>query len=77
MWYYNNMTKEEIKGILALAGKTQKDGAEALGISLNAFNKKVARESFSDTELDKLAEFVGGRFCKFIELPNGTKIGKY
>lgn len=53
------MTKEQIKRALAYAGMTQAEGAQAIGISPQNFNNKLARMSFTAEQLEALAQAMG------------------
>lgn len=61
-----------IKGLLAICGKKQNELAEAFGMSKQTMSNKMARESWSASDLVKVADLCG---CKvaFI-LPDGQQI---
>ena len=63
---------KKIKAILQLCDKRQLDLAEHFGMSTQTMSNKMARGSWSATDLVKVAEFTG---CKvaFI-LPDGQQI---
>lgn len=62
----------KIKGLLAICGKKQNELAEAFGMSKQTMSNKMARESWSASDLVKVADLCG---CKvaFI-LPDGQQI---
>lgn len=50
---------QEIKGLLEISGKSQKELAEYMGISFQALRNKFARGSFSADDLIKISDFTG------------------
>lgn len=63
---------DKVKGVLAISGKKQIDLAAHFGMSKQTMNNKMARNSWSASDLAKVAEFAG---CKFgFELPDGQHI---
>lgn len=59
---------------LGYAGKLKVDLANALGMTKQAFYMKIKRGSFTDTELDAIAEALGLRHEHYFELPDGRRI---
>lgn len=63
---------DKVKCVLTLCGKKQLELAEYFGMSKQAMSNKMARESWSATDLAKVAKFTG---CKlFFEMPDGQRI---
>ena len=63
---------DKIKGLLALQGLRQIDLAESFGMSKQTMSNKMARNSWSATDLEKVAKFAG---CKVaFVLPDGQHI---
>lgn len=68
------MRKEQIKGALAFANSSQAKAAEALQTTKANLNKKIMRETLTDTELEKIAESIGAKYKCYFEFEDGTKI---
>lgn len=52
-----NNISQKIKGLLEISGKSQKELSEYMGISFQALRNKLARGSFSASDLIKIASF--------------------
>lgn len=70
------MAKEQkIKTAIAYSGLSQAKTAEAIGMTASNFNQKLKRDTFTDDELQNIAEALGARFqpCAFV-FSDGMKI---
>ena len=70
------MSKEQqIKAAIAYKGLSQARIAKAIGMTASNFNQKLKRDTFTDEELQAIAESLGAEFqpCAFI-FPDGMKI---
>lgn len=70
------MTKEQkIKMAVAYRGISQAALAKTIGTTPSNFNQKLKRDTFTDEELEKIAEALGAQFrpCAFM-FPDGTEI---
>ncbi len=61
-----------VKAMLEIAGKKQIELAEDFGISKQAMNNKMARDSWSGNDLARAAELVGWKLA--LVSPDGQKI---
>jgi len=70
------MTMErKIKMALAYRDISQAALAREIGMSPSNFNQKLKRNTFTDEELEKMAEALGARYIPAaFEFPDGTKI---
>lgn len=68
------MEAKKIKSAITLAGKSQCEIAKELGTSPQNFNTKLKRNTFTDGELEQIAEALGAKYKCFFEFPDGTKI---
>ena len=66
------MVSDKIKGLLALAGKTQGSLAAEYGTSKQAMSNKFAKGSFSLKDAIKIGGFCGAELA--FTLPDGQKI---
>lgn len=64
----------KIKMAMAFKNISQSKLAEMVGTSPQNFNKKLKRETFSPTELEKIAEALGAKYQCYFEFEDGTKI---
>lgn len=64
----------KVKTALAYRKMTQTKLAELMGISRGSFNKKLLRETFTEAELERIAEILGATYHCYFEFPDGTKI---
>lgn len=63
---------EKVKGLLALQGKKQSELADEFGMSKQVMSNKMARGSWSASDLARAAEFCG---CKLaFVMPDGQQI---
>lgn len=80
VWSGNNATRKDgvkmvsdkIKGLLALAGKTQGSLAAEYGTSKQSMSNKFAKGSFSLKDAIKIGGFCGAELA--FTLPDGQKI---
>lgn len=63
---------DKVKGMLVLTGKKQIELAEEFGMSKQTMNNKIARGSWSASDLAKAARFCG--CCLTITMPDGQQI---
>ncbi len=70
------MSKEQkIKTAAAYKGISQARLATAIGMTPSNFNQKLKRDTFTDEELNMIAEALGANFIPcFFEFPDGMKI---
>jgi transcriptional regulator with XRE-family HTH domain len=70
------MTKEKkIKMAIAYKGISQAALAKAVDTTPSNFNQKLKRDTFTDEELEKIAQALGAEFrpCAFV-FPDGMEI---
>ena len=70
------ITKEQkIKMAVAYKGISQAALAKMLGTTPSNFNQKLKRDTFTDEELEKIADVLDAKFrpCAFV-FPDGTEI---
>jgi len=70
------MTKEKkIKMAIAYKGISQAALAKAVDTTPSNFNQKLKRDTFTDEELEKIAQALGAEFrpCAFV-FPDGVEI---
>ena len=70
------MIKDKLKAILKMYGKSNKDGAQALGINYQSFLNKISSKSpkcFKTSELIKIAHLTGTKLA-FIDKNNNPVI---
>lgn len=65
---------QKINMALAYKGMSQAALARAIGMTPSNFNQKFKRETFTQEELEKIAEALGGTYVFGFEFPDGTKI---
>ncbi len=63
---------DKVKGLLALSGKKQIDLAAHFGMSKQTMGNKMSRNSWSASDLARVAEFCGCKLA-FI-MPDGQQI---
>ena len=63
---------DKVKGLLALSGKKQIELASSFGMSKQTMGNKMARGSWSGSDLAKVADFCGCKLA-FI-MPDGQQI---
>jgi predicted XRE-type DNA-binding protein len=66
--------ERSINAAAAYAGMSQAAVAEAIGMTRSNFNQKIKRRTFSDDELDRIAEAIGAKYEARFEFPDGTRI---
>lgn len=70
------MSKEQkIKTAIAYSGISQAKLSSKIGMTASNFNQKLKRDTFTDEELNLIAEALGATFepCSFV-FPDGMKI---
>ena len=65
-------TSETVKGLLAMSGKRQIDLADYFGMSKQTMNNKLHKNSWSASDLRKVADFCGCKLA-FI-MPSGQQL---
>lgn len=65
---------QKINMALAYKGMSQAALARAIGMTPSNFNQKFKRETFTQEELEQIAEALGGAYVFGFEFPDGTKI---
>ena len=63
-----------IAAILAFVGISQAELARRIGMSKSNFNQKMKRDTFSNDEMDRIAEALGCLYVVFFQFEDGTKI---
>lgn len=66
------LISDTVKGLLALCGKKQIDLAASFGMSKQTMGNKMARSSWSGSDLVRVADFCGCKLA-FI-MPDGQQI---
>lgn len=67
--------EQKINMALAYKGISQAALARAIGMSPSNFNQKIKRDTFTDEELEKMADALGAIYIPAtFEFPDGTKI---
>jgi len=59
---------------LGYKGRSQAVLARAIGMSPSNFNQKLKRETFTNSELERIAVALGATYKYGFEFPDGTKI---
>lgn len=65
---------QKINMAIAYKGISQAALARAIGMTPSNFNQKFKRETFTQEELEQIAEALGGVYVFGFEFPDGTKI---
>lgn len=65
--------EQRIRTAAAYRGMSQTKLAAAIGMSLQNFNQKLKRGTFSEAELQKIAEALGATFVCVFEFPDGQR----
>jgi transcriptional regulator with XRE-family HTH domain len=66
--------EQRIKTATAYKGLSQAKLAAAIGMTASNFNQKIKRGTFSDEELQRIAEALGATFEVAFVFPDGMKI---
>lgn len=66
--------EQKIKMALSFKGISQAELARKMETTPSNFSQKLKRETFTKSELEKIAEELGGKFVIYFEFPDGTKI---
>ena len=67
--------EQKIKTAIAYMNTTQANLAEAVGMTPQNFNQKMKRATFTEEELQQIAEALGASFVPFsFQFPDGMKI---
>ena len=68
------MTSEQLKRAIKKSGTTQTEIAHKLNTTQQNFNNKVKRMSFSDDELNQIAEMLHAKYLSCFVFEDGTQI---
>lgn len=66
--------KQKINMAIAYKGISQAALARLIGMTPSNFNQKVKRDTFSTSELEKIAEALGAIYETAFKFPDGTRI---
>lgn len=66
--------EQRISAAGAISGKSKAEMAREFGVTPQSFGQKMRRGTFSDEEMEKVAEIVGAKFEARFVFPDGTKI---
>ena len=67
--------EQRIKAASAYGGMSQAKLAEKIGMTASNFNQKLKRATFTEEELQRIAEALGACFVPFaFQFPDGMKI---
>ncbi len=67
--------EQRIKAAAAYGGMSQAKLAEKIGMTASNFNQKLKRATFTEEELQQIAEALGASFVPFsFQFPDGMKI---
>ena len=67
--------EQKIKTAVAYAGLSQAKLAEKIGMTPSNFNQKLKRDTFTDEELEQIAEALGASFEPFVFVfPDGMRV---
>ena len=67
--------EQRIKAAVAYGGMSQAKLAEKIGMTASNFNQKLKRATFTEEELQQIAEALGASFVPFsFQFPDGMKI---
>lgn len=67
-------TAEQLRVLAAHLNISMAEMARRCGKSPQAFRQKMAREGFTPSELEEIANIVGCRYEHYFVLPNGDKV---
>ena len=65
---------QKIKMALAYKGISQAELARTVNTTPQNFNLKMKRETFTQEELEKIADVLGGEYFFGFKFPDGTQI---
>lgn len=66
--------EQKINMAIAYKGISQAALARAIGMTPSNFNQKIKRDTFSQEELEAMANALGAIYSAVFEFPDGTKI---
>lgn len=69
-----NMASEKIRFLLIKKGWTLTQLATEMGVTQPNLSKKLKKNNFNESDLNKIAEIMGVKFELGFELEDGTKI---
>lgn len=67
-------TKKKLRAAIAYSGLSISEVARRVGTSPQNFGLKLKRDTFTNTDLEKISEVLGCVFRAEFEFPDGTKI---
>ena len=65
---------QKIKMALAYRNISESELARRLGTTPQAFNQRMKTDKFPSSDLEKIADILGGKWVAEFQLPEGTKI---
>ena len=68
------MEEKQIRVALAYAGLSQAEAARHMGVTPSWFQKKLARGTWTDDELERLASAIGARYTARFDFPDGFRV---
>lgn len=67
-------SQKQIKVAIAQGETSQRKLAEMIGTTPANFNQKLKRGTFTDEELNQIAEALGAKYFSYFEFDDGTRI---
>ena len=68
------MREKQIRVALAYAGLSQAEAARRMGVTPSWLQKKLARCTWTDDELERLASAIGARYTARFDFPDGFQV---
>lgn len=65
---------QKIKMALAYRNMSESELARRLGTTPQAFNQRMKTDKFSSSDLEMIADILGGKWVAEFQFPDGTKI---
>ena len=65
---------QKIKMALAYRNISESELARRLGTTPQAFNQRMKTDKFPSSDLEKIADILGGKWVAEFQFPDGTKI---
>ena len=65
---------QKIKMALAYKNISESELARRLGTTPQAFNQRMKTDKFPSSDLEKIADILGGKWVAEFQFPDGTKI---
>ena len=69
-----DMEEKQIRVALAYAGLSQAEAARRMGVTPSWLQKKLARCTWTDDELERLASAIGARYTARFDFPDGFQV---